>query len=117
MQKIKIFFSLFLLVPILSWGHEDNSIFSFSPDEYCHETIKYKQWYEKNRKILDKRNVFFHKCILDHAKKGSSLDEETIMRSCYVISKDKYKTKSDRPAKFQHVITREFGSADICHKH
>lgn len=113
----KILLILLFLIPNLSWGHEDDDVFTIFLDEYCIENPEYTKWLSKNKKVLDKRNINYHKCILEHSKKGSSLNEETIMQSCWVISKDKFKTKGAEPQEYQHVFTKETGSSNICHKH
>ena len=123
---MKTLLALLLLIPSFSLGHEDKFPFlggekalADKINKYCEETIEYKKWYEMNKKILDNRNVYFHKCILDHSKKESSLSEETIFNSCSIISQDKYQTKGEEPLKkYMHKDTQEFGSNYlICHEH
>ena len=114
---MKTLITLLLLIPRLSWGHESTATPLIVYMEYCSENPEYDKWRTKNKKTLDKRKVHFHKCILEHAKEGSSLREEVIMRACSVVSNDKYKTKGENPGQYQHTFTLEYGSSGICHKH
>ena len=115
---MKTLLAILLLIPSLSWAHEETGLIWNNDMSYCIETEEYKKWYKKNKKKLDKQNVEFHKCVLEHSKKESNLDQEVIFGACSVVSEDKYKTKGEEPPQYKHKYhNNEFGSERICHSH
>ena len=115
---MKTLLALLLLIPSLSWGHEPDLPNLAPPEEYCDVNPDYTKWYNKNEKILDKREVEISKCVLKHASKESSLSRNDIINACTVIAYDKHELKGYNPGMHIHKTTGEVShNSNICHYH
>ena len=116
---MKTLLALLLLIPSLSWGHkiDDYDIDSWS--NYCDINPLNKEWNDKNSNVLQKREVHYSKCILDHSHE-SSLTRRDIKNACEVLANDKYKLNipEPEPGRFIHKTSNETArSIRICHPH
>ena len=84
---MKTLLALLLLIPSLS----------FSKIEFCEKSKEYKDWYDKNEKVRNKREVYIAQCILDHSKNSSTVPFYAIEENCGILASDKHKYKGEEP--------------------
>ena len=91
--------------------------------KWCSLTDEYSEFIDYQKTVNAKREKFFHKCILDHSEKGSSIPYSQIKESCEFFAEDKYKMKMEEPPEphWEHEITKELINSEVneyyCHEH
>jgi len=120
------------LVRIPVYGHEkDGKIITFeelqdgvSMWDFCSKTDDYKKWKIKLDKVEYKRELYKHKCFLEHTKgnDNSDLAVRGIYESCRFLAKDKHKFDENQPDEIINIKTNityrtyEIGR-NHCHSH
>lgn len=89
--------------------------------KWCTLTKEQSKVNEKWAKVMKKRDKFFHTCILDHSKKGSSVPFNQIEESCDYLAKDKHEGPKETEFAYIHKTTKEkftFENYEYgCHEH
>ena len=126
---MKYLLTLFLLLQMSSslnahWVDEPSAVdkVSINVTEWCSLSDEYIKWIDYSRKINQKREKHFHKCILKHSKNESTIPFSQIKESCQYFANEKYKKTQRQPSSdWTHDITGEtvpqIARYSICHEH
>ena len=120
-KKLITIILLIFLIRSPAYGHEWDYLDGLPDTEkYCDKNPDHNKYVDKLNKQKKKREVYYHKCILKHAKNQSDGMIGDIRKSCEFFAKEKYKF----PSKV-HSYTTKFSGMKIysselknhCHSH
>ena len=119
-KKLIIITLLIFLVRIPVYGHDmDYDTWkkgNYNKGDYCDLNPEWRKYDNKKKKVEYKRELHYHKCILKHSTKESSMPSGNIERACEFLAEDKYE-KPKRVYKWLDKTTGEITSFTNCHPH
>ena len=130
-KKLIIITLLIFLVRIPVYGHDmDYDTWekgNYNNGDYCDlnpDYQTYEEYEDEINKIEYKRELHYHKCILKHSRKESSMPSGNIKRACEFLANDKYekpisffKNYENSKLRWLDKTTGEITSFTNCHPH